>query len=100
MEIKELAEKIVSILDNKKAVDTHGMGWIDSNLYPMFIWDTEKNMVYTCRGLTPNSLLDRRSLRGRFIDHVALSDFLKGVVFASSCIGFQNPKSSIDWFKL
>ena len=101
---RELFEKAYEMIKNGlseiKAVDTHGMGWIDSNLYPMFIWDTEKNMVYTCRGLTPNSLLDRRSLRGRFIDSVVLDGFLKGAVFASNCVGFQNPKSSRDWFKL
>lgn len=101
---RELFEKAYEIikngLSNKRAVDSHGMGWIDSNLYPMFIWDTEKNMVYTCRGLTPNSLLDRRSFRGRFIDSVILDGFLKGVVFAGNCVGFQSPKSSRDWFKL
>ena len=101
---RELFEKAYEMIKNGlseiKAVDTHGMGWIDSNLYPMFIWDTEDGIVYTCRGLTSSSLLDKRSLRGRFIDSVTLSDFLKGTVLDSSCVAFQNPKSPRDWFKL
>lgn len=101
---RELFEKAYEIikngLSNKKAVDTHGMVWIDPNLYPMFIWDTEGGIVYACKGLTSNSLLDKRSLRGKFVDSVALDDFVKGAVFDSSYVGFQNPKSFRDWFKL
>ena len=101
---RELFEKASEIikngLSNKKAVDTHGMVWIDPNLCPMFIWDTENGTVYACKGLTSNSLLDKRSLRRKFVERVTLDDFVKGAVFDSSYVGFQNPKSSIDWFKL
>lgn len=77
---RELFEKAYEIIKNGlseiKAVDTHGMGWIDSNLYPMFIWDTQEGFVYSCNISSDQLNLDRRSLNKRTIVKVKDSRFM------------------------
>lgn len=77
---RELFDKAWEMLERgllgKEVVPPHRMGWIDGNLCPMFIWDTQEGFVYSCNISSDQLNLDRRSLNKRTIVKVKDSRFM------------------------
>ena len=103
---KELFDKAYKIIKNglskRKPVWPHGIKWIDRNLFPMFIWDTDEGFVYTCGGLTAHSNLDRRSLNSNGTTKISYDHFIQGdkVVRDIITIGFPYLPNNDDWYYL
>ena len=82
----------------------HEISWLSHTLMPMFIWDTEDNLIYTC-GTEYYSFkkLDRRTLGSKNFSNIRYMDFIAGksfVLSANSAVGFptwlDNPDLILD----
>ena len=82
----------------------HEISWLSHTLMPMFIWDTEDNLIYTC-GTESYSFkkLDRRTLGSKNFSNMRYEDFIVGKSFVlnmNSEVGFptwlDNPDLVLD----
>ena len=92
------------VLNSPQKREFHEISWLSHTLMPMFIWDTEVNLIYTC-GTEYYSFkkLDRRTLGSKNFSNMRYEDFLVGKSFVlntNSAVGFptwlDNPDLVLD----
>lgn len=73
--------RIKSDVDSRR-VEHHRMKWIDGNLHPIFIWDTDGGFVYTCHIYYRDLVLDRRVFNRRGVTKITQEQFARGVLIS------------------